>query len=666
MAEVLAVFFALTSCVLASFFFLMRKQAGVRVTQENDELRDSVSKLERERDEIRTSAEAMVVKVRSEADTAIRESRIRADTAIAESQKRADTAIAESYERADASIAESQKRANASIAESQKIARRTQENAQQHIQRVQAETQELVRKVRQTAHEQHTALVQKWNATIERSRRLKTLAEAEFVAEQIMGEAENARKEVQKMQRRAEWLEKRVHEIRKESEEFLKKAKWNANSHLQEAGMEAQRIIHRARMEAQRKAEEMLSEQMEKIREREAESEKLRILANAFRNTIEGYGDQYIIPAHTLIDDLAADFGHTNAGKMLEYARLRSRLLVTEGKASTCDYVEAERREKAILFLIDAFNGKVDSALAKAKNDNYGKLERRIRDGFLLVNMNGKAFRNAQITDAYLTSRLEELKWTCAALELRRKEQEEQRTIRERMRDEEKARREYEKVMREAAKEEARLLKDMEHARKMAAMKSASDAQRRKYEAMLRDLESKLEDAEKRGQRAKSLAELTKKGHVYIISNVGSFGEEVLKIGMTRRWDPKDRVNELGDASVPFRFDIHAMIPSDNAPALETALHRHFALLQVNKVNHRREFFRVPIAEVRSILESQGIGNVHWTMAAEAREYRETLKIEEDIKSNPAVRDEWLARQIQLDIEDEQLDEESLSEEYPG
>ncbi|MDD3471070.1 MAG: GIY-YIG nuclease family protein [Thermoguttaceae bacterium] len=226
------------------------------------------------------------------------------------------------------------------------------------------------------------------------------------------------------------------------------------------------------------------------------------------------------------------------------------------------------------------------------------------------------------------------------------------------MREEEKARKEYEMVQREAALEESRLRKELEQARRMAALESASTTQRAKYEAMLRDLENKLTEAELKNQRAISMAQQTKQGNVYIISNIGSFGENVLKIGMTRRLIPEERVNELGDASVPFRFDIHAMIFSNDAPALETALHKHFALRQVNKVNHRKEFFRATVSEVRSVIESIGLTHVHWTMKSEAEEYRETQQIEHEIEVNPSVRDEWLARQIQLDEIDLHFDED--------
>ena len=109
---------------------------------------------------------------------------------------------------------------------------------------------------------------------------------------------------------------------------------------------------------------------------------------------------------------------------------------------------------------------------------------------------------------------------------------------------------------------------------------------------------------------------------------------------MTRRLDPMDRVRELGDASVPFPFDVHAIIESDDAPALETTLHKALALMQVNKVNPRKEFFRVNLSDLHALVDKMGL-KANWTMEAAAAEYRETLAIEESMKNDPDVKRRW-------------------------
>lgn len=377
----------------------------------------------------------------------------------------------------------------------------------------------------------------------------------------------------------------------------------------------------------------------------------------ALKNIVEGYGDAYIVPTYSLLDELADEFGFTEAGEELKRARERTRMMVKAGQAGVCDYVEASRRDTAVRFVTDAFNGKVDSILSRSKSDNFGTLRQQITDAFNLVNMNGAAFRNARITQDYLDARLAELKWAVVAQELRDRDKEEQRRIKEQIREEERARREFEKAIRDSAQEEETIRKAMEKV--MRQVDQATDAQRVEFEAKLAELSEKLRLAEERNQRAMSMAQQTRAGHVYVISNVGSFGEEIFKIGMTRRLEPKDRVRELGDASVPFEFDIHAMIYSEDAPTLETAMHRRFMKMQVNKVNPRKEFFRLPLAEIRKEIDASG-AEATWTMLAAAREYRETLAIERALREDPEAQAEWVEKQLEMEAVP-QDDEESES-----
>lgn len=409
---------------------------------------------------------------------------------------------------------------------------------------------------------------------------------------------------------------------KRKADEFALKTEEKRESIISMAKDQADTLIRSAREDAERIAGDAL-EAKEK-----ADTYKAAIVA--MRNQIEGYRDDYIIPNHTTIDDLAEEFGHKDAGEKLKEIRKNVRMLVSEHRAATCDYAEANRRTTAIHFVLDAFNGKVDSALSKVKHDNYGKLEQEIKDAFALVNNNGGAFRNARIEPVYLKTRLEELRWAVAVQELKRLEQEEQRAIREQMREEEKARREIEKAIKDAEKEERLLAKALKEAK--AQLAAAHGDEKAEYEAKLAELQDKLLAAEERGQRAISMAEQTRRGHVYVISNIGSFGENVFKIGMTRRLEPLDRVKELGDASVPFEFDVHAMIFSEDAPSLEKELHRHFQLDAVNKVNPRKEFFGVSLPVIRQKVDQLGMNEVHWTMKAEAAEYRESLAISREVE----------------------------------
>lgn len=476
----------------------------------------------------------------------------------------------------------------------------------------------------------------------------KRLEEAKIQAGAIIEKAnDQAKNIVDNVHKELESITLQIEEAKKEKRKIVNESKEQAEVIKNDAVKQAANIVS----DAERKAKEIAGEAYD-IANKAKEYEEI---ATAMRNVIRGYGDEYLKPTFSLLDELADEFGFDDAGKKLKDAREHTRLLMKNDQASSCDYVELNRKITAKNFVLDAFNGKVDTILADIKKNNYGILERKMRDAYSLVNHLGSAFRNARINEIYLEARLEELKWAVAVNELKIQEREEQRRIKEQIREEEKARREYEKALKDAEKEEETIRKAMEKAR--LAIEKASSEQKMKYEAQLAELQEKLAEAEAKNQRALSMAQQTKSGHVYIISNIGSFGEDVFKIGMTRRLEPLDRVRELGDASVPFPFDVHAMIYSEDAPKLETELHQFFVRNQVNKVNPRKEFFRVPIADIRKEIDNRGI-EAKWTMMASALEYKETLAIEKAMKNNQKINDDWVQSQKDFAENFDDLEEE--------
>jgi hypothetical protein len=245
------------------------------------------------------------------------------------------------------------------------------------------------------------------------------------------------------------------------------------------------------------------------------------------------------------------------------------------------------------------------------------------------------------------------LKWAVVVHELALKQREEQRYLKERLRDEEKARKEYEQKMREAIKEEELKRTALEEAEKRLAQAHAEEKAR--WEQEVQRLRQERDDA---AQKKLTIAQQTKKGHVYILSNIGAFGPGVYKIGQTRRPDPQERVDELGNASVPFEFDVHALIESENAPVLEHKLHRLFLAMQVNKMNTRKEFFRVTLTDIQQEVEKLKQGEDFtvklWTDKAVATQYKESLEIE----NNPQEKARWVERQKGL--ADRQLKLDSL------
>lgn len=423
-------------------------------------------------------------------------------------------------------------------------------------------------------------------------------------------------------------------DIRKKANQDASQKREKSDGLIAAANRQAEQLIK----DAEQRAAQIAGDAYKALQE----ADQLEKTAKAMRNLIEGYGDSYLKPTYSILDELAEAYSFDEAGQQLKDARERSKLMVSHKRAATCEYVDASKKDTAIKFVLDAFNGKVDSILSRTKTDNHGKLEAEIQDAFSLTNHTGSAFRNARITAEYLNARLMELKWLVSVNLLKEQEKEEQRQIREQIREEEKARREIEKALRDAAKEEEAIQKAMERMR--TQIDKATDEQRIQFEIKLAELQGKLSEAEERNKRALSMAQQTKSGHVYIISNVGSFGENIYKIGMTRRLEPLDRVKELGDASVPFEFDVHAMIWSDDAPGLEFALHKTFLQAQVNKVNPRKEFFRLPLNDIRKVIGGRGI-ETSWTMAARAAQYKESLAIEQRIAENPELAKDWLKHQ---------------------
>ena len=443
----------------------------------------------------------------------------------------------------------------------------------------------------------------------------------------------------------AERLKAAAKEERSASAKATKEDRAAAQDKIQELLRQAERTISGANEEAARiaerakvRAEEIAGEAYRALEEHE----ELNRQITAIKNTIEGYGQSYLVPSRSLLDDLAADFGHTEAGERLRMAREATKAMVTSRRAAACDYKESNRQDTAISFVIDAFNGRCDSILSRTKHDNVGKLEQEMRDAYTLVNSHGSAFRNARILESYLHARIEELRWGTVVQEIKERDREQQRAIKEKMREEEKARKEIERAIAESNREEEIVRKAMEKARK--DYEAADGEAKTKWEAKLAELQGKLTAAEEKNQRALSMAQQTRMGNVYIISNVGSFGENIYKIGMTRRLEPMDRIKELGDASVPFEFDVHAMINADDAPKLEHDLHRHFLRAQVNKVNPRKEFFRLAIADIKAMVEQMG-HNAQWTMTAAATEYRETLALEARLAADENAAKSWERQQ---------------------
>jgi predicted nucleic acid-binding Zn-ribbon protein len=327
--------------------------------------------------------------------------------------------------------------------------------------------------------------------------------------------------------------------------------------------------------------------------------------------------------------------------------------MITADTAAICNTnwtVEgSEAKGRAVVkvykkLMLRAFNGECDVLISKVKWNNINQMKERMQKLFDAINKLGQGFQ-VYLNNQYLDLKQKELILEYEYQSKRQQEKEEMRAIQEELREEEKVKREFEQAQREAEKEEATYQKALDKARK--EYEASTGEKHDKLQAQIEKLEQELKEAQEKKERALSMAQQTKRGHVYIISNIGSFGENVYKIGMTRRLEPIDRVKELGDASVPFQFDIHAMIYSDEAPTLENELHKAFTNKKVNMLNYRKEFFNVTLDEIENKVKEIGLDS-EFSRLPEAMEYRETLAILEKLNSQvtPKTVDEIIAEEF--------------------
>lgn len=271
------------------------------------------------------------------------------------------------------------------------------------------------------------------------------------------------------------------------------------------------------------------------------------------------------------------------------------------------------------------FSAETTDILNKLTLANTDTSRNKIIKSFETIN---KAFEidGVQLDEDFLKIKLEELSINN---ELQKKIEEEKiarQEQREILREEEKVRREIEREKAKIEKEEKQF--NNEIAKLMGYMqKTGNDVEKQLYVDKIKELEEKLSLLEKDKKNVFDREQNTRAGYVYIISNIGSFGENIYKIGVTRRLEPMDRIKELSSASVPFGFDVHAMIFSEDAPGLETILHTHFRNQAVNKVNSRKEFFNVNLDEVKELVLKHHNNTVDFTMDPEAYEYKESLKL---------------------------------------
>lgn len=276
----------------------------------------------------------------------------------------------------------------------------------------------------------------------------------------------------------------------------------------------------------------------------------------------------------------------------------------------------------AIKQILRSFNNECEASINKVKYNNIERIENRIKKSYEQLNKINEV-NKVSISNPYLKLKLEEL---YLAFEYENKKQEEKELLRE-----EREREKEEKALqKEIEKKQSSINKDLEHYNNMLQeleQKRDVDITESELNSLNEEIQTILNKIKEKEDEKNDLDYRNKHasaGYVYIISNIGAFGEDVLKIGVTRRLEPLDRISELSSASVPFKFDIHALIFSYDAYSLENELHQYFDKYRINKVNYRKEFFKVPIKEVETKLKEYGHLTIDFISTPDADEFRQS------------------------------------------
>ncbi|EOU1651669.1 DUF4041 domain-containing protein [Clostridium perfringens] len=280
--------------------------------------------------------------------------------------------------------------------------------------------------------------------------------------------------------------------------------------------------------------------------------------------------------------------------------------------------------------IIMAFNIECDNLIAKVKYNNIQSIQKRIEKTFERLNKLNES-NQVRLTSKYLECKLSELKLVHEYQVKKQEEKEEQKRIREELREEAKLKKELEEAKKNTLKDITHFENALSKLNEQLKSNNLSDEEIKNLQLKKEELEKNIDNLNLSLKDIDYRQENQRAGYVYIISNIGAFGKDVYKIGMTRRLEPMDRIDELGDASVPFNFDVHAMIFADDAPKLENALHKAFENKKLNMVNQRREFFNVTLEEVEKVVKENFDKTVEFKKEPEAEQFRQSLKIKDTV-----------------------------------
>ncbi|MCM2674579.1 DUF4041 domain-containing protein [Alkalicoccobacillus plakortidis] len=361
------------------------------------------------------------------------------------------------------------------------------------------------------------------------------------------------------------------------------------------------------------------------------EEEKL----NSIKKELVSYEEEYLYQTFGFYEPKYGFENSEEYKKQLIEIRTKQKIMANVDEATISRKWQVDGSEKKgeamrksnVKLAVRAFNQECDTAIAKAKFNNIDTIEKQLTKAREQINkLNTR--NGIEIRNEYLTLKIEELYLVYEYHVKKEEEKEEQRILKEQMREEKRVQAEIERERKKLEKDEKHFQQALEKYDKQ--METASEEMKFEIQTKIDEIHEKVTELQVEKAQVDFREQNAKAGYVYIISNIGSFGSDVFKIGMTRRLEPMDRVNELGSASVPFNFDVHAMVFSDDAPKLERALHKAFENYQVNKINSRKEFFRVDINEIAKVVRQNHNKTIEFTKLAEAEDYRKSLQLEQE------------------------------------
>jgi hypothetical protein len=278
--------------------------------------------------------------------------------------------------------------------------------------------------------------------------------------------------------------------------------------------------------------------------------------------------------------------------------------------------------------IIRTFNIECDICIDKVRFSNYENSKERILKSYEMQNKLNET-NKITISWEYYLLKIQELNLSFEYAQKKKQQREEMRQLREQQLEEQRVLREIEEKRKEFEKEQNHYLNALKKLKEQLEVEKSEERKqfllnkKEELDGNLGDIDIALKDLDYREANHRA-------GYVYIISNIGAFGENVFKIGMTRRLEPEERIAELSGAAVPFRFDIHAIIFSDDAPKLEAALHKAFVNKRLNLINNRKEFFRVELGEIKKVVQENHDKTVDFINLPEAEQYRQTIMMRKE------------------------------------